>query len=355
MYLPQFHPIIENDINWGKGFTEWRNVVKGKQIVKGQYQPHYPSELGFYDLRVPEVRKEQAALAKEHGIYGFCYYHYWFNGKLLLERPINEIIATKEPDFPFCVCWANENWTKAWDGNTKNVLLHQNYSAEDNLQHIRYLCENIFQDKRYITIDNKPVIVIYKPGLIPDVDKMAIQWKEEAKKYGFDGLYMIFFQLAKDKFNADDLKFDASAQFAPFGMKHVRDNKTLLDRVIAKLGMGFTTNQKYRIFEYEKIANDLTNQILQNTGFEYPSITPMWDNYVRRQAGGAEIFVNSTPDRYQHWLDRICQNWEPRTADENFVFINAWNEWAEGNHLEPCERWGRQYLEATKNVLDKYL
>src|SRR6266478_229140 len=182
-YLPQYHTIPENDIWWGKGFTEWTNVVKARPQFKGHYQPHLPGELGFYDLRLEEVRQRQAALAREYGLYGFCYYHYWFNGRRILERPFKEVLASGKPDFPFCLCWANENWTRVWDGGGQDVLLQQHYSAEDDRQHIRWLA-NAFRDPRYIRIGGRPLFLVYRTELLPDPARTAAIWRNEVAKAG---------------------------------------------------------------------------------------------------------------------------------------------------------------------------
>ena len=185
IHLPQFHPIKENDSWWGKGFTEWRNVAKAKPLFEGHYQPHIPADLGYYDLRLNEVREQQAEMARHYGIEGFCYYHYWFNGKRVLERPVNEIFESGKPDFPFMLCWANENWTRRWDGMENDILLEQKYSEEDDENHIEYLIQ-FFKDPRYIRVNNKPVIIIYKTFLLPDPRKTADTWRRMAAKYGLE-------------------------------------------------------------------------------------------------------------------------------------------------------------------------
>ena len=360
LYLPQYHPIPENDKWWGKGFTEWRNVVKGKAVVKDQYQPHIPSDLGFYDLRVPEVREEQARLAKENDIYGFCYYHYWFNGKQLLERPVNEVIESGRPDFPFCLCWANENWTKKWNGLDQDVLIKQNHSKEDDKAHIKYLCENVFCDERYIKIDGKPVFIVYRPALLPDAKATAQLWREECKKHGFPDMYLIFFWSFGLNQNPKDYGFDAAALFPPNSIKVKSKTSTLIrlankiSNKIFKRRLLFIKNIKYGVYEYDEIVKGSLS-LLNSTNYTlFPGITPMWDNIARMPKGKGRTFVNSTPKKYQSWLENICSNWEVPNEKENFLFINAWNEWAEGNHLEPCEKWGHQYLEATKKVLNKF-
>ena len=215
-YLPQYHPFPENDRWWGAGFTEWRNVVKARPLFRGHYQPHLPADLGFYDLRVPEVRQQQAALAERYGLSGFCYYHYWFNGHRLMQRPVEEMLASGKPDFPFMLCWANENWTRAWDGGEQEVLIRQEYSEEDDRAHIRYLLDEVFRDPRYIRVDGKPVFAVYRSALFPDIRRTIEVWREEAAARGVE-LYLC----RVESFNAagrEELAvgFDAAIEFQPF-------------------------------------------------------------------------------------------------------------------------------------------
>lgn len=355
IYLPQFHPFEENDKWWGKGFTEWRNVVKGRPINSGHYQPHLPKDLGFYDLRLSETREQQAELAKQYGIHGFVYYHYWFNGKRVLHRPLEEVLESKKPDFPFCLCWANENWTRRWDGNDAEVLLEQKYNMDDHLDHINYLCTNIFKDRRYIKVDNKPVFIVYKPFLIPDLDKMARLWNDTAKNYGFKGVYIIAFEraFAPIVYTGTE-EMNAFADFSPFQDGRIKVRRSMFDKLMVKLKMPFTNRQKHKFYNYEDFVSLAETRIHEAGKLLYPCVTPMWDNYVRRKKGNANIFFGSTPAVYEKWLSIACEKWQPPSDEENFVFINAWNEWAEGNHLEPCEKWEHAYLEATKRVADKY-
>jgi lipopolysaccharide biosynthesis protein len=354
VYLPQFHPIPENDKWWGKGFTEWTNVVKGKKIIKGQYQPHIPADLGFYDLRLPEIREQQAKMAQENGIHGFCYYHYWFNGKRVLERPLNEVLESGKPDFPFCLCWANEDWSRNWDGRSKDILLKQDYSNDDDRNHIRYLCENVFNDSRYITVDGKPVFMIYRPSLFPDMRKTIEVWREEVLKYGFKGIYLGFFWSFEYGVNPDKYGFDFASLF-PSNLLPVHRSDTYFGHLMRMAGIKLTVKQKYLVYDYKKIADYCKQMDYPSDYTLYPSIFPMWDNYVRRRNGGGKIVINSTPELYEDWLGTVCEKWNPPTKEENFIFLNAWNEWAEGNHLEPCQRWGSKYLEATKRALRKFI
>ncbi|WP_293744069.1 glycoside hydrolase family 99-like domain-containing protein [uncultured Pedobacter sp.] len=352
IYLPQYHPIPENDEWWGKGFTEWRNVVKGKVIVEGQYQPHLPADLGFYDLRLPEIMEEQAKLAQDHGIHGFCFYHYWFNGKRLLEMPVNNFLLAKKPDIPFCLCWANENWSRNWDGKFNESLIKQDYSEQDDLDHIKYLFEDVFSDDRYIKIDGKPVFVIYRPSLFPNINKTIETWQAEAKKYGYPGIYTVFFWGFDAGVEPKKWGFDAAAQFTPNKMSFVR-KRAIFSELMRKLGVFAPLRSRFLVIKYKEVVDFYKKFVFPKNFRLFPCVTPMWDNYVRRREKGGTILTHSTPELYQDWLEDVCERFEP-TGEENLVFINAWNEWAEGNHLEPCEKWGSKYLEATAEVLKKY-
>lgn len=353
IHLPQFHPFKENDEWWGKGFTEWTNVAKARPRYKGHYQPHIPADLGFYDLRLEESRIAQAELAKQYGIYGFCYYHYWFNGHLLMEKPINEMIKSGNPDFPFMVCWANENWTRAWDGGEKEILIEQRYSEEDDRAHIRYLCEYYFKDPRYIRVAGKPVFCIYRSTLFPNMKHSIAVMRDEARKWG-EELYICRFESFNTE-GADYLKpgFDAAIDFQPH-FNHVRNNILTRMKDICNLFTNKLFERKFfpRIVDYESYVN---HELLISVDYNrYPCVTPRWDNSPRRQKNAFFELKNSTPEKYEKWLSSVMEGFEPRNEEENFVFINAWNEWAEGNHLEPDLKYGLKYLEATKRCSDKY-
>lgn len=373
LYLPQFHPIPENDAWWGKGFTEWTNVSKAQPLFKGHYQPHLPADLGFYDLRLSEVREAQAALAREYGIYGFCYYHYWFNGKQILERPFREVFESGQPDFPFMLCWANETWTRAWDGQSSEILIGQTYSPEDDRKHIQALIP-YFKDKRYIRVNDKPVFAIYRSFDLPDMTATIKLWREEALKHGIE-LYICRFESCLVS-GALHFKhgFDAAIDFQPWS----REMNLYREQIFREKQRSFAVRlQNYyyrnlirRISEdkYDQFRTDFKKKALNGHQYDYgdyvnfviscpkadykvyPGITVMWDNTARRKSTPV-IFKNATPDLYKKWLTNIYNTFEPFSREENFVFINAWNEWGEGNHLEPCQKWGRSYLEATKAVL----
>jgi lipopolysaccharide biosynthesis protein len=358
-HLPQFHPIPENDQWWGKGFTEWTNVVKARPRLPGHYQPHLPADLGFYDLRLPEARAAQAKLAAEYGIHGFCYYHYWFHGRELLERPVNEILSTGEPDFPFCFCWANENWSRRWDASNDELLVEQRCSPADDLAHIRRLIE-FFLDPRYIRVDGRPLIAIYRASKLPEPSRTIDLWRREAERAGLKGLYLVRVESHVESGDPRSMGFDAALQFEPcwpaLGALRIVRRRWWHRH---KLGTGEAVYRNNVICEYA----DLVQRALSEPSPVYPRIPcvcPGWDNTPRREKG-AIIFLNSTPALYESWLSEVVKRQAARlsalpernglTPMESLIFINAWNEWAEGNHLEPDQKWGRAYLEATRRAL----
>jgi lipopolysaccharide biosynthesis protein len=353
-FLPQYHPIPENDRWWGKGFTEWTNVAKAKPLFTNHYQPHLPADLGFYDLRLPEVRQAQADLARAYGIHGFCYYHYWFSGKRILERPVNEILQSGAPDFPFCICWANENWTRTWDGQEKAVLLEQMYSEADDRQHLRALADT-FRDPRYIRIDGKALFLVYRTTKLPNPKRTAEIWREEARNLGIGELFLC----RVESFGGDgtilapeEIGFDAAVEFQPDG-RYVGDvlyrNKWL--QKLNRIGFDFQAySQKNYILSYAQLVDNVLAHQQQPAYKKFPCVTPQWDNSARRKTG-ATIFCDSTPELYEKWLRTTVERIQCDHPDENIVFINAWNEWGEGNHLEPCQQWGLSYLEATYRAL----
>lgn len=367
IYLPQFHPIPENDEWWGKGFTEWTNVVKAKPLFKGHYQPHLPADLGFYDLRMPEVREAQAKMAQDHGIYGFCYYHYWFNGKKILERPFQEVFESGKPDFPFMLCWANENWTRRWDGHEEDILLQQSYSYEEDLQHIRHLSRYFF-DKRYIRVNGKPFFIIYKPENFPDIKRTLETWRKEARKIGIGELYLAFMLRPRNnKKKLIDAGFDAAVEFSVLGYRKSKQINNIGSKRIVSAIHFWDRIQRRAKFELNKInfLHPKYNLISYPRFIEeyflqeefplklYPSLFPGWDS-TPRHGERATIYFGNTPELYGAWLRRILEKFEPYSNEENFVFIIAMNEWAEGNHLEPCQKWGNAFLEATKKSLEGY-
>ena len=359
-YLPQFHPIPENDVWWGKGFTDWTNVARAKPAFKGHYQPHLPADLGFYDLRLPEARQAQADLAREYGIHGFCYYHYWFKGRRLLERPFNEVLNSGKPDFPFCLCWANESWTRLWDGQEQEILMAQNYNEEDDLNHIRWLA-GAFRDPRYIRVHGRPLFLVYRLSRLPDPERTVEIWRNEARRLGVGDIFICNVEsFAADHGLAPQYNLDGAVEFAPDHkeiplrqeankLTHRLSRRPRIQRVATVLGLAQPWLCTHGVYSYAELMNNMLAK--PNPPYlRFPCVMPAWDNAARRQLG-ATIFHGSTPDLYQQWLAAAAQKAKSVNKDEPIVFINAWNEWAEGNHLEPCQKWGHAYLQATRNAL----
>ncbi len=337
-YLPQFHPIPENDVWWGKGFTEWTNVTKARPLFAGHYQPHLPSDLGFYDLRLPEVREAQAALAKKYGIHGFCYYYYWFAGKRLLERPLDDMLHSKKPDFPFCICWANENWTRRWDGQEDEILIAQEHSPEMN----RAFAESVVPyllDERYIRINGKPLLIVYRANILPDPGSTQAQWRQVFREHGVGEVHLC----AALTFGFNDpvsFGFDSGMQFPPHG---------LAMQMLPSAAYGLE-DFSGRIFHYEQEALDALRRKLPDYTL-FPTVMTSWDNTPRRKKAGT-VFVKANPEIYEFWLrGTIAKVQQQYQGDERLVFVNAWNEWAEGAHLEPDQKYGHAYLLATRNAL----
>ena len=349
-YLPQFHPIPENDDWWGRGFTEWRNVASAKPLFPGHYQPHIPADLGFYDLRLPETREAQAELARTYGIHGFCYYHYWFNGRPILERPFNEVLASGKPDFPFCLCWANENWTRAWDGKQSHVLLKQEYSHDDDRAHIRSLVP-AFRDPRYIRVDGKPLFLVYRTERMPDAARSAAIWREEAIRQGVGDLYLARVEGFKAEPDPASIGFDAGVEFAP-DWRNLQDlkHRGVIHRALNKFGIIPDAYFKHRVARYEGMVRRMLDKADADY-VQFRCVAPGFDNTPRRSDAAVSL-CDASPERYGDWLaECFARTLAKHQGDGRIVFINAWNEWGEGNHLEPDMRFGRAFLEATQRAL----
>lgn len=342
-YLPQFHPIPENDKWWGKGFTEWTNVTKASPQFSGHHQPRLPADLGFYDLRLEEIRLEQARLAMQHGLYGFCYHYYWFNGKKLLDLPLRRLIENKEINFPFCLCYANENWTRRWDGQEEDILMKQEHSLENNINFIRDLIP-FFKDSRYIKINNKPLLLVYRTAIIPDIANVAEIWRSEVKKAGFEDIYLCKCLTFGDFNDPAKIGFDATVEFPPHGLNIGEKSEYL------QLAKNHNPYFNGKIFDYVEAANQMMSQNWPSYKL-FKTVMLGWDNTARR-GNNAHIFHNFNIETYEDWLQKVFKRTIERySEDERIVFVNAWNEWAEGTYLEPDQKYGHECLKATKRVI----
>lgn len=348
-YLPQFHPIPENDEWWGKGFTEWTNVRKAKPLFREHYQPKVPAELGYYDLRLPEVRQAQADLAKEYGVEGFCYWHYWLgNSRRLLERPFNEILTSGKPDFPFCLAWANHSWKdKTFSLNgTERVLIEQLYPGKnDYIQHFKTILP-AFRDKRYIQVDGKPLFYIhYAPG-IPVLEEFIQLWQQLALDHGLSGIHFV-----AQTHHAEKIKLYLAKGFDAVNINRIFD---FADRKYSFPRRAFVRIKRLRfkrgqIVDYRKIYQYFqgNEDYWENC---YPCIFPNWDPSPRTGRRG-HIFVNSTPSAFKKHVTDVIGTVKNKNSERQIIFLKSWNEWAEGSYIEPDLRYGRGYLEALKEAL----
>lgn len=344
-YFPQYHPIPENDEWWGPGFTDWENVRRARPRFRGHLQPREAGELGYYDLRDPNTRQRQADLARTHAVDGFCYFHYWFHGRRLLNEPFDAVLASGKPDFPFCLCWANEGWTRSWDGHSDIRLVAQTYCIDDDARHFAWLAQ-AFKDPRYIRVDGKPLFLVYRVSDLPHPRDTTTLWRAEAQRQGLGDLYLCRVEAyPADREDPTDLGFDASVEFQPnFSRLGQRIGQAPLQRAIRRLFKpdgGLRMDRAYDYGEYVDLALGQPEVPFKR----YRTVTPGWDNSPRR-AVEATILHNSTPELYKRFMEGVLQQISPFSSDENLVFINAWNEWAEGNYLEPDARWGAAFLDA---------
>jgi hypothetical protein len=370
LYFPQLHPIPENDKWWGQGFTDWVNVKKAQPLYLDHYQPRVPFNHNYYDQSEEQTIRSQVKLAKEYGIFGFCHYHYWFDGKQLLETPTNIFLANKDIDIKFCLAWANETWSKRWDGQDHHILQLQTHPPEIERWslHFDYLIK-AWTDERAIKVDGKPVFLIYRPQKIKEIKKMLDYWQMRAQEYGLKGIYFVTinqYQLPKEKILQC---FDAVMMFQPFVAAFNLKNSTiplwrkLLSKVERRLPQfaqeSFISlssiikrqnSNSITIYDYEEVWQQIINM-------EYDTNLPIfsgafvdWDN-TARYGDRATIFKGANPDRFEFWLNKLVQKVEQRPVEEQFIFVNAWNEWAESAYLEPDQKYGLEYLEAIRTVL----
>jgi len=359
-YLPQYHPIPENDVWWGKGFTEWTNVAKAKPLFKGHEQPILPADLGFYDLRLPEVQMQQAALAEQYGIDGFIYYQYWFgNGKMLLEQPAEQMLKNKDVTLPFCFCWANETWKGIWHGlDNPEVLIEQTYQGEIGYKaYFEYLLP-FFKDNRYIKVDNKPMFHIYRIEDIPDLELFTKTFNVLAIQAGFDGMYLISTVVSNSDFGLTNPAFYGQVGVDVFykmrySKKSFFENKSFLgkveNRIRKQLGGSYKIGVRTKplVFDYKKGVSEFN---VQFSNSKYIScVFPNWDNSPRCGKKSL-IFKNANPKAWQQHLQIAVYELLKNPANPPFIIIKSWNEWAEGNYLEPDQKFGLQWLEAIKNV-----
>lgn len=342
-YLPQFHPFPENDAWWGKGFTEWSNVGKALPNFPDHYQPHCPIHLGYYDLRLPSVMEEQSKIAREYGVGGFSFYFYWFAGKVLMHQPLETMLANSNVDMPFCLTWANENWTRRWDGRQQDVLIAQNHSLEDSRAFLHHVAK-YFADPRYIRVNGKPILLVYKVDLIPDIRRTTDMWREEMVNLGFEGIHLIAVQT-----NTTDPRpygFDAAAEFPPH---RLRPNP-----ITEEVGI---SNPFFngKVLDYVE-ARDLSLARPAPDYRLYRGAMLSWDNTARRQ-DSPQIFHNFSCTAFRDWMAAII-SLEAKNSQippsERLIFVNAWNEWAEGTHLEPDRKHGFGYLQALYDALITY-
>lgn len=357
-YLPQFHPFKENDEWWGKGFTEWTNVVKAKPLFRGHYQPKIPSDLGFYDLRVPEVREAQAQLAKEAGIEGFCYWHYWFDGHELMERPFWEMVNSGKPDFPFCIGWANETWkSKMWnkDGSLAigtKTLIEQTYSENDDICHFFKLLP-VFNDKRYIRVNGKPLFFVHR---CEDLPKRTIQiWDKLAKENGLSGIHFVgrITPILHKNINQTIermLEKGFNALCVPrLGLEY---NLKPISKYFSELLSFIRFNGCRHVVSYEKEMKRHFDLDIDTKEYIYPTVYPNWD-HSPRSGKNCLIIVGSTPQLFKQHLSKVLNIIKNKNEENRIVFIKSWNEWGEGNYLEPDLKYGTAYLKAIKECLEE--
>lgn len=357
-YLPQFHPIPENDNWWGKGFTEWTSVAKAKPLYRNHYQPHVPADLGFYDLRLSEVREAQAELAKNAGVTAFCYWHYWMgNGKQLLEMPFNEVVRLGKPDFPFCLAWANHSWlNKSWNagaskGIIPKVLIEQTYPGKKDIDEHFYTFLKAFKDKRYLHIHGKLMFLIYDIHNIPDFPLFKLRWNELAENNDLPGFYFIANTEDISDLDSEIIKdYDAVSLcriYAPWKIEtsSIAKRFRFITRNISRI-----IRRPLNIISYAKAIKHIDTHVYEKDRV-YPNIIPNWDNSPRRGVG-AYMYKGSTPDLFRKHVQQTIDRISHKDDEDKVIFIKSWNEWAEGNYMEPDLQWGKKYLMALREVLD---
>ena len=349
LYLPQFHPVAENDAWWGRGFTEWTNVTRAQPRFRGHRQPRLPSDLGFCDLRLPETRAAQAELAKAYGLEGFCYYHYWFSGRRLIDRPFSEVLSSGQPSFPICLCWANESWSRRWLGEERDVLMEQTYSPADDLRHAEWLC-GAFADPRYVRVDGRPLFLVYRPKHLPEPQRTTDVLRQQCLRTGLPDPYLVGVDAHCPGLDARTLGFDDTMHFTP-QLGHLEgalDDSPSVGRLVRNVGRFNVWSRGLKLYDYREAWGAMQRR---KPAFPYlPSVFVGWDNSPRRGSHGV-IMVNNTPERFAAAVREAAEALNGRPPAQRLLFVNAWNEWAEGNYLEPDQTIGHGYLSAVAEVL----
>ncbi|MDO4179036.1 MAG: glycoside hydrolase family 99-like domain-containing protein [Phascolarctobacterium sp.] len=366
-YLPQYHRIPENDRWWGEGFTEWTNLKKARPLFEGHYQPRVPLNGNYYNLLEDDVKVWQCKIAREHGIYGFCFYHYWFDGKMLLEKPMEQYLANPKCDLPFCICWANEHWTNAWVSKKDSVLIEQRYGERDQwVEHFNYFLP-FFLDERYIKEDGKPLVVIYRPELIDVLNDMLDCWQEKAIENGLPGLVFAYQHVSYDNItDKDDSRFKYAIEYQPGyaqrdmdsdlfkSLKKIKGNINLFLekhlKVTVDIHKLISSDQRLNITDYDAVWESLLKRVPPSEKY-IPGAFVDWDNSPRRGDGG-RIFVGGNPEKFESYFKRLIDR-ATRVYKKDYIFVFAWNEWTEGGYLEPDEKYGYGYLEAIKKALEE--
>lgn len=339
-YLPQFHPIPENDAWWGRGFTEWTNVGRALPQFEGHAQPRLPGELGYYDLRVTDVMRQQIELAREYGVGAFCFYFYWFAGKRLLEAPLDNWLSDTSLDFPVCLCWANENWSRRWDGRGDDILIGQQHSPEDDIAFITHVSRYL-ADPRYLRVEGKPLLLIYRPGLLPDTRTTVERWRQWCREHGIGEIMLAYVQ-GFERPAPHDIGFDAAVEFPP--------NMSTPSSITARQRL---LNPDYagQVLDWRALAGEVGSRPMPDYTL-FPGVNPAWDNEPRR-SGRGRVYAHASPRGYRDWLQQtITHRAATLPSTRRLVFVNAWNEWAEGAVLEPDARLGHAWLQATRDALN---
>jgi hypothetical protein len=356
-YLPQFHPVPENDAWWGEGFTEWTNVRRARPLFPGHAQPRVPGRLGYYDLRDPDIREAQAALARDSGVEAFCYWHYWFGGgRRILERPFHEVLGSGRPDFPFCLCWANESWTGIWHGAPGRILIEQTYpGAADHAAHFETLLP-AFRDARYLKVDGRPLFLVYNPGGLPEPGRFALLWRRMAVQAGLPGLHLVAMSA--------DLKADYVTPFdatMPYGPRDFLQ-RAVRARPLVRVGKRFLTGERAAAlaervtlpwlparYDYAELARTAFTALPHTVRF-IPCLLAGWDNTPRAGRRGV-VLENFSAELFRQCLDKAVAQVMGKPAYHRLVFIKAWNEWAEGNYMEPDEIYGTALLDTLREAV----